>query len=143
MKEQVIEALTTLLKKIKLSTPLVESYTRSLSLEDVIPCNLSKFMKENNIPDDSWFFSDDEDEYICWTAEKEATPEYMEKDTRRRFRNKAFPNIYKLYISNGYKRVGFNSGLLRQFPTTNLYDLFTNCDYENLMKFINLHFKKD
>lgn len=46
-------------------------------------------------------------------------------------------------IVNGDKRQGFNSGLLKQFDDTTVYDMYMNDEWDRLVKYYSLPFTID
>jgi len=46
-------------------------------------------------------------------------------------------------MKNGYKRTGYNSGLLKQFDDTTVYDMYISKDFDRLVKYYSLPFVKE
>lgn len=56
----------------------------------------------------------------------------------------AFPLVSQLLRDNGYTRVGYNTGLLKEFDDTTVYDMYVDDDFDRLVKYYSLPFvKKD
>ena len=64
------------------------------------------------------------------------------KFRRKRFSTIAFKRVFDLLTTNGYKRVGFNSGLLRDYKDTTVYDMYMENDFDRLVKYYSLSFVK-
>ena len=113
---------------------------------DVSPLNIVQFMKDNNIPDDAYFGGIDngDDGYsdicLCYDVIIPTTDKEKLNYKRKRFNTVAHKFVYDLLLNNGYKRVGFNSGLLKQFDDTTVYDMFINKDFDRLVKYYSLSF---
>jgi len=52
----------------------------------------------------------------------------------------AWAFIYDALIKNGYKRVGFNSGRLKEFNDTTVYEMYSSKDFDRLIKYYSLSF---
>jgi len=146
MKDLIITALNEANTILEKRVPQTNIEVKQVIIEDVNPLELVKFMKKNNIPDNAWFggidngydgFSDVCLNYdvILPTTEKEKLKFRQEK-----FKQIAFKPVHDILISNGYKRVGFNSGLLKQFSDTNVFDMFFNKEFDRLVEYYSLSF---
>jgi hypothetical protein len=115
-------------------------YNRSLSL---------RHMKDNNIPYNAYFkgIENGYDAYSGYCLAYDIQIPTTEKDKSKskfridRFGTFAFKNVYDLLTTNGFKRVGYNSGLLKEFDDTTVYDMFINNEFDRLVKYYSLSFK--
>jgi len=147
MKHLIIKALEKAFIILDKQTPQTKKETQSISIIDVNPKELLKFMKENNIPDDA-YFSGADNGYDAWddiVLEWEVNVPTTEKDKlsfkRKRFTSLAWKCIYDMLIGR-YERVGFNSKLLKQFDDTTIYDMYINKEFDRLVKYYSLYFNK-
>lgn len=118
------------------------------SIMDISPLGLVKFMRDNNIPDSAYFGGIDngDDGYsdfcLCYDIEVPTTDNDKLKYRKGRFNSIAFKKVYDLLLINGYKRVGFMSGRLKEFDDTTIYDMFITNDFDRLVKYYSLSFAK-
>ncbi len=149
MKELIIEALNDAFVVLEKRVPQTKKELKEVSISDVRPLYIVQFMKDNNIPDDASFGGVDNgyDGYsdIClyWDIDVPTTDKDKLKFKRKAFSSIAHKYLYDLLIKNGYKRVGFNSGLLKQFDDTTVFDMYANKDFDRLVKYYSLSFVKE
>ncbi len=148
MKTLIIQALNDAYLNLNKRTPQTKKDTKSISIMDVNPLELTSFMKDNNIPDDAYFdisYSEDsiDDNLLSWDIDIETTSKDKLTYNRRVFSTIAHKSLYDLVITNGYKRKGFNSGLLRDFDDTTVYDMYISNDFDRLVKYYSLSFIKE
>lgn len=149
MKKFIIKALNDAKIKLDKRTPSTQKIigAKSISIIDVNPLTLPQFMKDNNIPDDAYFDGRDngydawDDLLLSWDIVVPTTDKDKLKFNRRVFSTIAFQELFHLLTSNGYKRVGFNSGLLKEFDDTTVYDMYMDKDFDRLVKYYSLSFK--
>lgn len=79
---------------------------------------------------------------ICIPIEVDRTEKEIEQELIKRFQRKMWNKIYKELINVGYKRAGFNSGLLKEFDNTSVYQMAKDGDFDRLTKYYSLYFKK-
>lgn len=126
----------------------VPNYTRlskCKSIDGLSPAELPNFMKVNDIPDDATFSTswDSNDEAcLCWDAQVPMTDKQILDYKRTKFKSTAWAFVYKVMLANGYKRQGFNSGLLKQFDDTTVYDMYMNDEWDRLVKYYSLPFAR-
>ena len=148
MKTLLIEALNDAMVTLENQIPQTKKKTNTISILDVEPLNLTLFMKENNIPDDACFSGTDNgydgwnDIVLAWDVDVPTTEADKLEFKRRRFSDIAWRKIYDLLTTNGYKRVGYNTGLLEQFRGTTVYDMYINNDLDRLVTYYSLPFIK-
>ena len=146
MKELIIQALNNAFVMLEKGTPQTKKKLIQVIIADVSPLNIVEFMRENNIPDNASFGGVDNgyDAYSDICLEYDVNIPTTEKDKlkfkRDRFPTIAFRLVYDLLTNNGYKRVGYNTGLLKQFDDTTVYDMYINKDFERLVKYYSLPF---
>lgn len=149
MKELLIQALDEAFVKLEKQVPQTKKQTKSISILDVKPLNLLEFMKANNVPDDADFDGKDNgydgwnDILLSWSIDVPTTDKDKLDFKRRRFSDVAFKCVYDLLTKNGYKRNGYNTGLLKQFDDTTVYDMYMSKDFDRLVKYYSLPFKHE
>lgn len=146
MKELIIQALENCMTKVNKGIPQTKRSYQFMSIKDVKPHELTQFMIDNNVPDDAEFDGSDngydgfDDIGLSWDIEVPTTDDDKISYVVNRFNSAAFKYVYDALTTNGYKRVGVNSGELRNFPNT-VYDMYVNKDYDLLVRFYSLFFK--
>lgn len=149
MKNLIKEALTETFDKLNSLSNEFKISTKSLDIMDVNPLDLVKFMKYNEVPDTAYFDGVpngyDGYESFCLSWEIQVPKTSNEKQLFRVMTFKTLSNrlIYTIMIKNGYKRVGFNTALLKPFENTNLYNMFIHKEYDKLIAYYSLYYKKD
>ena len=134
---------------IEKMVPKSKKITKSVSIIDVKPIDIISFMKDNNIPDDACFDGRDngydawDDILLSWDVSVETTSEEKLRFKRKRFGSIAFKHIYNLLTKKGYKRVGVNSALFKEYRDITVYDMYINKDFDKLVKYYSLFFKKE
>lgn len=146
----IIQGLNDAMDKTKKYAHMTKSETRSISIDNVNPVDLTSFMDSNNIPSDAYFNGTDNgydgwypyDLKLCWEVEVPTTEDERVSFRKKKFNTSlAFKSVYDLLIANGYVRSGFNSGLLKEFDDTSVYDMYMNKEYDRLVKYYSLSFK--
>ena len=146
MKELIIQALNDAFDVLEKRIPLTKKKTKSISIIDVEPINLLSFMKDNNIPNDAYFDGRDngydafDDILLSWDIDVPTTDEDKLKFKRDKFTTIAFRFVFHLLEDNGYKRVGYYSGKLKQFSDTTVYDMYIEKDFDRLVEYYSLAF---
>lgn len=146
MKELLKQALDLAVIKLESITPQIKKKKNSISILDVNPIDLAKFMQENNIPNDAYFDGRDNgydawnDILLSWDTDIPTTDLDKLKYKRKTFSTIAFKYVFDLLTTNGYKRVGYNSGLLKEFDDTTVYDMYINKEFDRLEKYYSLPF---
>lgn len=147
MKDLIIPALELALSETLKTVPQTKTKVEMLSVIDVNPLGIQEFMTQNNIPNDAYFGGREngydawDDICICWDTQIPTTDREKNKHINQAFTNKAFLLIQKTLLKNGYKRVSFDSGLLKEFHDTTVYQMFANKNYDRLVKYYSLSFK--
>jgi len=146
MKELIMQALNEALLAAERTIPQTKPKTESVSIIDVNPLDIPSFMRDNNIPDNAYFSGRDngydawDDILLSWEIQVPTTEGDKMKFLRRKFTHLAFKCVYDKLTHNGYKRVGYNTGLLKEFDDTTVYDMFINADFDRLVKYYSLPF---
>lgn len=145
MKHLIITALNEAKTAIDKRIPLNKKETVYVSIEDVNPLEIAEFMETNNIPDTAYFggepnsYDSFDRVYLCYEINVPTTEKEQLKFVKTQFNN-SFNKVYKVLTENGYKRKGLNSGLLKQFDDTTVYDMYINEDYDRLVSYYSLYF---
>lgn len=148
MKDLIQQALSKAYTILQSRVPKTKSHTKYVNIDDVNPLLLSEFMKENNIPDNAYFagIPNSYDSYdgiaLAYDISIDTTELEQEKFKNRVFTDIAFKEVFNLLKENGFKRVGYNSGLLKEFDNTTIYKMFIAEDFDRLVKYYSLPFKK-
>jgi hypothetical protein len=149
MKNLIEKALTEAMVKLDKQTPQTKKSTKSVSILHVAPVDLPQFMTDNEIPKDACFDGRDngydawDDILLSWTVDVPTTTADKMKFRMKRFTNLAWTEMYALVLKNGYKRVGYNTALLREFENTCVYEMFIAQDFDRLEKYYSLPFVKE
>ena len=111
---------------------------------------IKEFIKANKIPKDCYFGGTDNgydgysDFCLCWDIKVPFTDKEQATHNKKAFNSwVAFRTVYKWLTNEGYIRVGFNSGLLKEFDNTTVFDMYMEKDFDRLTKYYSLYFKKD
>ena len=148
MKELITSALDKAFELLEKQIPQTKKKTESVSIMDVKPTDLARFMRDNEIPDEVCFNGKDNgydgwnDILLSWDIDVPTTEQDKMRYRVKRFTNVAWRFVYDILIKNGYKRTGYNSGLLNQFDDTTVYDMYVNKDFERLEQYYSLPFVK-
>lgn len=148
MKDLLIKALDEAIIKFDKQIPLTKKETVYINIDDVKPLDISNFIKDNNIPDNCYFggkpnsYDAFDEVCICYDIDIPTTEKERLKYKQNKFSTIAFKFVYNTLINNGYKRVGFNSGLLKEFDNTTIYDMYIIKDFDRLVKYYSLPFIK-
>tara|TARA_R110000868_G_scaffold329984_1_gene590901 strand:+ start:317 stop:1129 length:813 start_codon:yes stop_codon:yes gene_type:complete len=149
MKDLIIQALNNAFGILEKQIPQTKKKTESISIIDVKPSELLSFMKSNDIPNDAVFSGRDngydawDDIVLYWEIDIPTTDKDKKAFKRKRFTDIAWKVVYDILMKNGYKRVGYNSGLLKQFDDTTVYDMFISKNFDRLVKYYSLPFVKE
>lgn len=149
MENLLTTALDNAISKLDKKTPLTKNKVESVSIVDINPLDIPSFMKDSNIPSNAYFDGRDngydawDDILLSWIIDVPTTDGDKLKFRRKRFTHIAFKFVYDSLINNGYKRVGYNSGLLKDFDNTTVYDMYMAKDFDRLVKYYSLPFNKE
>ncbi len=164
------EDMKTLLKKaldnaiivLEKQVPQTKKKTETISILDVSPSELIRFMKTNNIPKDAYFSGRDngydswDDIVLAWEIDI-PTSEQEKSDYRNyRFHDIAFKRVYETLTTNGYNRLyhqprnrisykrtrkGLSS--ITVFDNKSVYEMYIDADWDKLIDYYSLYFKED
>lgn len=149
MKDLIIKALDDALILLEKRIPQTKKEIKYVNIEDVKPSELTQFMKDNNIPDDADFdgkpngYDSFDEVCLSFSVDIPTTEKDKFKFCRQSFTSIAWQFVYDLLIKNGYKRVGYNSALLKPFEWTSAYEMYINNEYDSLVKYYSLSFVKE
>ena len=149
MEELMMQALSDAFVVLEKRVPQTKNELKTIDISSVSPFDIVDFMKENDIPNNAYFGGEDNgyDGYsnvcLCYEVSVPTTEKDKLKFKRKQFPNIAHKHIYELLIKNGYKRKGFNSGLLKQFDDTTVYDMYINKEFDRLLNYYSLSFVKE
>lgn len=148
MKDLILNALDSAFFAVKGRLPQTKKVVKELDIMDVNPINLLNFMKEKGVPDNAWFGGRDNgyDGYseflLCWEVVVPTTEQDDLKFMRTHFPIRAFKQIFDVLTANGYTRVGVNSSEFSKFKNFNQYDLYLKNEFDLLVEYYSLYFKK-
>jgi hypothetical protein len=122
--------------------------TRNVSVEKIIEqgrfSEIKDQIKSYNVSEEeiSMYVNNDNELIISFEIEEIKTEAEKIKEFIYYFNKRVYRFMYNEMIENGYKRVGFNSALLKPFDNINLYELYIHNDFETLEKYYSLYFVK-
>ncbi len=146
MKDLIIKTLNDAIIVLNKRVPQTKKETVYQDIKDMMPLDIPKFMLENNIPSDAYFGGrpNDYDSFdqicLCYDIDVPTTDKEKLKYKKDKFSTIAFKLVFECLTNSGYKRVGFNSGKLREFDDTTVYDMFITNDFDRLVKYYSLSF---
>jgi len=149
MKDLIIQALNDAIVILDNRIPQTKKKTIYVNIDDVKPADILSFMKDNDIPATAEFGGKpngyDAFDEVClvYDVDIPTTEKDKLKAKKDRFTNIAFRAVYDLLIANGYKRVGYRSGLLKPFDNTTVYDMYINKEFDRLVEYYSLPFVKE
>ena len=150
MKDLIISALTNAMTLLVKQIPQTKKSIKSIDISEVSPLDLFTFMVKNKIPDTTYFDGKNNSydgwevgvTLLSWDIDIPTTESDKLNFKRKRFTPIAFRFVYDILIKNGYKREGYNTGLLKEFDDTTIYDMCVNGEFDRLVKYYSLPFKK-
>ncbi len=149
MKDLIIQALNDAIIVLDKRTPTTKTKMVEVNIEDVSPIGIIKFMQENNIPENAFFSTNATENsgftvnpILCYDITIPTTDADKLKFRNSAFTMIAFKEVFNLLTTNGFKRVGFNSGLLKDYIDTTVYKMFIENDFDRLVKYYSLSFIK-
>lgn len=149
MKNLIKKALDDAFILLEKRIPQTKKEIKYVNIEDVKPSELTQFIKDNNIPDDAYFgnglnkYEGCDEVCLCYDVDIPTTEKDKLRFCRSAFTSIAWQFVYDLLIKNGYKRIPYNSALLKQFYGTTVYEMYINNDYDSLVKYYSLSFVKE
>ena len=148
MKELIIKSLDEAFEKLAKIAPQAKNVNKQVNIKGLTLGQIQEIIKENNIPINATIEEiEDREKYeigILWYVEKPTTNDDILEFMRKDAWGYAFKAVHKALTENGYnyKRVGFGSKILAEFDCTTVYDMYINKDWERLVKYYSLQFKK-
>ena len=148
MKNILIQALDTAFEVMNSVPPQTKRVVKSVSIEGIEPLQLQKFIKDNNIPKKAYFgghgnIEEGESEaFLCWDVDEPLSVVEQRKHDVKKFDRQSWYTVYKWLINEGYKRIGCNTSEFKQFADTTLLDMYMEKDFDRLVKYYSLYFKK-
>jgi hypothetical protein len=159
MKELLKEALDLAVIKLESVTPQIKKKKNSISILDVSPIDLAKFMQENNIPNDAYFDGRDNgydawnDILLSWEVDVPTSEKEKLEYKNRRFHDIAFKYVFDLLTTNGYKRIsGQDIGRITYKKTSNsissiimfdnksVYEMYMDKELDKLVEYYTMYF---
>ena len=137
--------------------PQTKKKRRSVYVQDIKPIELISFMKSNNIPADADFDKDDDDDLLLsWLVSVPTTEQEKTEYRNYRFHDIAWANVYKILVTNGYKRIAgkdigrisyknrknFISSII-MFDNKTIYEMYIDKDLDKLMEYYSMYFQKE
>jgi hypothetical protein len=150
MKELILTALKAALEKVNSFEYKTKFKGVQVRIDHIPPMELPQFMLDNEIPADA-------DYMVGMDSSERATGEIFLEYTKvvgttleekRQYRIKRFnkgwawKKVYEALTNNGYKAVGCDTRLLKQFDNTTIYNMFIEKEYDRLVEYYSLRFKK-
>ncbi len=145
------------MKKI-IENALIEAWKKSQNVSTVVAVEkheditgmqlfeLTDFIESNNIPLDAVFCSDDysNSSLLYWSVDRDATVGEIEERRIYRFNNvEAFPAVVRELLELGYKRKSLDFIAYKKFGCHDLYEMYSNANYDKLEQYFLLHFIKE
>lgn len=145
MKELIKHALDEAYEKAlkSASTQKTKKEYKYIEIKDVKPLELSNFMKENNIPDNVYFSTDNNHNGIvclCYEVEVNQSDSDKELMTKLIFNALYFGIIHKVMTSNSYTLQG--AVLSKYFHFDYVYNLYMDKNFNELVKYFTVYFEK-
>ena len=151
MKELILTALQAALEKVNTFKYETKKKGMKVSIENVPPMELPQYMKDNDIPADAdYMVGMDSSEvatgeiFLVYDIDMQTTLEEKRQYRINRF-NKgwAWKKVHEALTNNGYKRTPVDTRLLKAFDDTSVYNMFISKEYDRLLKYYSLWFKKE
>lgn len=149
MKDILIQALDTAFEVMNSVPPQTKRVVKKISIDNVEPLQLQRFIKDNNIPKRAYFgghgnVEEGESEaFLCWDIEEPLSSVEQRKHDIKKFDRQAWYTVYKWLTNEGYKRCGCNTSEFKQFEDTTILDMYIENDFDRLAKYYSLFFKKE
>ena len=138
----ILPTLHELLADIKI--PLYETRLKSINIDEVKPMALTEFIKDNNIPENAYFYTSEEYVFLRYGIQVPASKEFQMQYVAKKFNANAFNRVYKALTPLGYTRKSFQYSIYKEkFYKSSLYELFINKRYDALEEYFSLMFKRN
>ena len=150
MKTLIIQALNDAILILDKRVPQTKTNTIRFDVfqNDITPFNVGKFIEDNEIPDTAYFdgVANSYDAYesfaLCYDVRIPTSDIDKLKFKEIEFTKIAFNTVYNVLLKNGYKRVGYDSKLVKEFNNAKIYNMFIDQDFEGLVKYYSLAYIK-
>lgn len=148
MKDLIIQALTKALPQLESRVPKTKGHTKYFDINGISPIELVEFMRANNIPDNTYFagIPNSYDSFdgiaLAYDISIDTSELEREKFKNRVFTDIAYKEVFNLLKENGFIKVGYNTALLKDFKDTTVLKMFIAEDFDRLVKYYSLSFKK-
>ena len=144
MNELIRKALDDASNLLEKQTPQTKTTIKSICIDDIMPYELTSFMKKNKIPDNVFFNSNEENGsiYLMWEVFIPTTEKDKLEYKRKRMRDVAFKFIYETLTKNGYERIPLNSDHFKKYRNFNIYDMYLNDDINGIVDYYSSYFRK-
>ena len=145
----IADALLGAMRRLTESAVQTKTITKDRDVSDKSPAEIVALMAEESIPDTAWLSGSNNgydgwtpgEILLCWEVEVPTTEDDKRRHIKSRFNNNvAWKYVHDSVTANGFKRVSFNSGRLREFSGTTAYDMFIEGDIKRLCDFYSLWF---
>ena len=149
MKNLIIEALDAAFAVVESEIPKEKEQEKTVSILDVRPIDLPTFMESHGIPETAHFWRTDNgydawgDIVLSWEEIVPTTETDKLIFAIKRFDVVAFRHIYDKLTKSGYIRTPVDSKLLRPYLNTNMYDLYIEKDFDKIVEYYSLYFRKE
>lgn len=148
MKDLIIKALNEAYTTLEKRIPQTKVSTKYIDITNVNPFDLVSFMAENNVPKEACFDGMDNSYdawyvgivLLSWETNVPTTDKDKLKYCKEKFNTIASKAVFDTLTKEGYKKTGFNSGLLKDFKDTTVYDMYINKDFDRLVNYYSLSF---
>lgn len=147
MKDLLINPLNLAFEKLEKIVPKTKTVTKNFDISDVSPLNISKFITDNNIPTDCYFWIDDDGHYpiLCYDYQIELTEMERERLKRIKFESIAFQFVTNELRKNNYvikqNDISLNS-FRNLFELKSVYDSYLDKNFTKLSSYYSLIFKQ-
>jgi hypothetical protein len=146
MKELIIKALNNCMDKIP-TPPTTKPKDIEFEIDGGnivgLTSQISEIAEKNNVDINDIYVYPSDDGLMCYyTIQVDKTEKEVQDWIEKQFNRKAFKQVYDVLISEGYKRIGACSSLYKEFDNTTVYNMFTNKEFDRLVSYYSLAFKK-
>lgn len=106
---------------------------------------IENISKKYNIEMDKIFIGVEHDydggTFVAYFEESVNRPQKeIDEELKRLTENCAWKIVYDNMMANGFKRIGFNSSLLKQFDDTSVYQMIKNNEIDRLVNFYSFRY---
>lgn len=148
MEKLIKNAFDEVFKILKNAAPKTRPATRTISILDVNPIDLIKFMEEKGIPPTASFDGVDngydgwEDIVLGWDEEVPSSEEDKYNYVRSKFSRRSFGYTQTLLCSHGYVFIGTNDLKAQALFDSQVYDFYISGQISKIVENYSSRFKK-